>query len=396
MSPGILQPILPLAQEPAPTPGRIISAIVQLLERLVDWLHGFFPGISGPVFHLIAGLLLIALAVLLRQVAATAIFGRMQRRAEQGGTNVEEQLFLALIGPMGALLIVCGIYAALAIFNLSPEAEHLASYGARGAATVIVLWGIFCAGAAGLANFEKVARSRDLGIAVFMPLIKKMLGFVFGILGVLIVAESLGLEVKTFLAGLGIGGLAVALAAQDTIANMFGSFVVVLDHPFRVGDTVRIAGNEGTVEDIGLRSTRLRTSARTQIVMPNKLVASEAITNLTRMPQRRVDQTIGLTYDTTAAQMEAILADLRALLRHDPGVHPSLIAAYFMNYGESSLDIQIVYFTSDPDWQQHMAVRERVNLQIMRTVADRKLAFAFPTQTVIHETSLPPAVLGQK
>ena len=361
----------------------------------MDWLHGFFPGVGVPTFHVIAGLLFIVLAVLLRQVAASAIFGRMRQRAEQGTTNAEEQLFLALIGPMGAFLVVCSIYAALAVFNLSPEAEHLAAYGTRGAATVIVLWGIFCAGAAGLVHLEKVARSRDLGIAVFMPLIRKMLGFFFAILGILIVAESLGLEVKTFLAGLGIGGLAVALAAQDTIANMFGSFVVVLDHPFRVGDTVRIAGNEGTVEDIGLRSTRLRTSARTQIVMPNKLVASEAITNLSRMPQRRVDQAIGLTYDTTAGQMEVILADLRALLRQDPGVHPSLIAAYFASYGESSLDIQIVYFTNDPSWEKHMEVRERVNLQIMRAVEGRKLAFAFPTQTVMHGSALPPDVLGK-
>ena len=369
---------------------------MQLLERLVDWAHGYFPGISGPLFHVIAGLLLVVVAVLLRHVVAAAVLGRMHRRAAQGGSTGEEQLVLALIGPMGAFLIVCGIYAALAVFNLPPEAERLAAYGTRGAATVIVLWGIFCAGAAGLGHFEKVARSRDLGIAVFMPLIKKMLGFVFGILAILIVAESLGLEVKTFLAGLGIGGLAVALAAQDTIANMFGSFVVVLDHPFRVGDTVRIAGNEGTVEDIGLRSTRLRTGSRTQIVMPNKLVASEAITNLSRMPQRRVDQAIGLTYDTTAGQMEEILGDLRSLLRDDPGVHPSLVAAYFSAYGESSLDIQLVYFTSDPAWEKHMEVRERVNLKIMRAVAARKLAFAFPTQTVIHGNALPPPAILEK
>ncbi len=368
---------------------------MQLLERLVDWAHGFFPGVSGPLFHVIAGLLLVGLAILLRHAVAAAVSGRMQRRAAQGGSTGEEQLVLALIGPMGAFLFVCGIYAALAVFNLPPEAERLAAYGTRGAATVIVLWGIFCAGAAGLGHFEKVARTRDLGIAVFMPLIRKMTGFVFATLGILIVAESLGLEVKTFLAGLGIGGLAVALAAQDTIANMFGSFVVVLDHPFRVGDTVRIAGNEGTVEDIGLRSTRLRTGSRTQIVMPNKLVASEAITNLSRMPQRRVDQAIGLTYDTTAEQMEAILGDLRALLRDDPGVHPSLVAAYFSAYGESSLDIQIVYFTSDPAWEKHMEVRERVNLKIMRAVAARKLAFAFPTQTVIHGSTLPPQVTGR-
>jgi MscS family membrane protein len=241
------------------------------------------------------------------------------------------------------------------------------------------------AGAAAFAHAEKSARTRELGIGAFLPLIKKIVGFIFVVFSVLVIADALGADVRTFLAGLGIGGLAVALAAQDTIANMFGSFVVVMDHPFHVGDTVRIGTNEGTVEDIGLRSTRLRTGARTLIVMPNKMVATEAITNLSRMPQRRVDQTIGLTYDTTADQMEAILGDLRGLLSSDPAIHPGLIAVNFINYGESTLDIQIVYFTADPAWQRHLDARERINLKIMRAVAARGLQFAFPTQTVIHQ-----------
>ena len=199
------------------------------------------------------------------------------------------------------------------------------------------------------------------------------------------IADALGAHVETFLAGLGIGGLALALAAQDTIANMFGSFVVVLDQPFTVGDAVRIAGNEGTVEDIGLRSTRLRTAERTLIIVPNKTVASEAITNLSRMPQRRVEQTIGLTYDTTPEKMEAILGDLRALIPSDPDVHKGPVTVNFSQFSESSLDIKIVYYTASPDWQKHMDVRERVNLKIMRAVAARGLAFAFPTQTVIHQ-----------
>lgn len=395
MRSGIYPPILPLAQEPAPTPGRVVSAVVQLLQGLVNWLHGFFPQINGSLFHFIAGLALIGLAALVRTLATGILIRRARQRADAGGTNVEEEFLMAIVPPIGAFFMVCGIYAALAVFNLPLDAERIAAYGARGAATVIVLWAIFCVGAGMLTQFEKTARTKDLGIAVFMPLVRKMLGFSFAVLGVLVLAESLGLDVKTFLAGLGIGGLAVALAAQDTIANMFGSFVVVLDHPFRVGDTVRIAGNEGTVEDIGLRSTRLRTSARTQIVMPNKLVATEAITNLSRMPQRRVDQAIGLTYATTPEQMEAILGDLRALLRADPGVHPSVVGVYFAGYGESTLDIQIVYFTSDAAWAQHMEVRERVNLKIMRAVEARGLEFAFPTQTVIHETPPPPAALGK-
>ncbi|HTX64163.1 MAG TPA: mechanosensitive ion channel family protein, partial [Opitutaceae bacterium] len=212
----------------------------------------------------------------------------------------------------------------------------------------------------------------------------------------LTVAQRMGVNVAAFITGLGIGGLAFALAAQDTIANFFGSLVVVLDRPFRVGEYVSIGAAEGTVEDIGLRSTKLRTGARTLTVIPNKLVANESVTNFSRMPQRRVDQKIGLTYRTSPEQMEAILGDIRGILRGDPEVHPDLIAVHFTGYSESSLDIQIVYFTANPDWLKHLALRERVNLRIMRAVAARGLAFAFPTQTLHVEDEVARKLSGAK
>jgi len=232
-------------------------------------------------------------------------------------------------------------------------------------------------------HFAEGARSRRLQVAAFIPLIKKTLAAFFVIFSVLVTFESLGFEVKTFLTGLGIGGLAFALAAQDTIANMFGSFVVLMDQPFYVGEYIKVAAFEGTVEEIGLRSTRLRTAERTQVVIPNKTVASEVITNVTRMPQRRVDTAIGVTYDTPIDKLQEVLADLRAVLRTDPGVHQAQTVVSFANFQDSSLRIEILYFTTDPDWQQHMAVRERVNLAIMRAVAARGVSFAFPT-SVMH------------
>jgi MscS family membrane protein len=188
----------------------------------------------------------------------------------------------------------------------------------------------------------------------------------FVVLAASTIAQRMGVDVKAFLAGLGIGGLAFAFAAQDTLANFFGSLVVAVDRPFRVGEFVRIGSAEGTVEDIGLRSTKLRTGARTQVVIPNKMVANGIVTNLSRMPQRRVDQTIGLTYNITPEQMQALLEDLRGMLRADPEVHQQLIAVNFSGYSESSLEIQIVYFAADPDWQRHLDLRERINLKIMR------------------------------
>jgi len=197
-----------------------------------------------------------------------------------------------------------------------------------------------------------------------------------------------------FCTGLGIGGLAVAFAAQDTIANLFGSFVVVLDHPFKVGDYVRIGSAEGIVEDIGLRSTRLRSSDRTQIVLPNKTAAAETIVNFTRMPQRRVDQKLGLTYSTTPEQMEAVLVDLRHILAEDAGVHQGFVVVNFTDYNASSLDISVTYFAADPDFRKHLAVRERINLKIMRAGAARGLAFAFPTQTLHVEDDVARKLAG--
>jgi MscS family membrane protein len=361
------------------------GVMVELPERFAGWLHQFAPGVNDRVFRLGVCLAILGLTILLRRGIARFTVRQLKRISGGNEADMDQSVLNALRRPFATLLMVCGVFAALSTLRLPAPAAHLIESGARVAFIAVLLWGCMAAGAAAFAHAEKSARTRELGIGAFLPLIKKIVGFIFVVFSVLVIADALGADVRTFLAGLGIGGLAVALAAQDTIANMFGSFVVVMDHPFHVGDTVRIGTNEGTVEDIGLRSTRLRTGARTLIVMPNKMVATEAITNLSRMPQRRVDQTIGLTYDTTADQMEAILGDLRGLLSSDPAIHPGLIAVNFINYGESTLDIQIVYFTADPAWQRHLDARERINLKIMRAVAARGLQFAFPTQTVIHQ-----------
>jgi len=357
-------------------------------DRFAGWLHSFVPEVNERLFRFMVCLVILGLTILLRRLLTRVLLRQLQKLFGNG-KGMDDPVFAALITPVAALLMVCGIFTALAVLQLDAGGEWLVERGSRVAFTAVLLWCFMAGAGAGLDHMERVARSKGLGIGAFMPLLKKTLGVIFGIISALIIAASMGAHVEGFLAGLGIGGLAVALAAQDTLSNMFGSVVVMVDHPFHVGDSVKIAGNEGTVEDIGLRSTRLRTGARTLIVIPNKTVATEAITNYSRMPQRRVDQQIGLTYNTTTEQMQAILADLRAILLADPGVHKTLIAVNFVDFGESSLDLQIVYFTIDPDWLAHLAVRERLNLKIMQAVGARGLDFAFPTQTVIHENADP-------
>jgi MscS family membrane protein len=317
-------------------------------------------------------------------------------KIEKLSVRVNNKLMVPALEPPAAVFVMlCGLVAAMSIVPFWESVPNLVWLGERGALTAVVLWGLACAGGAMIDHFADGVRARKLHVAAFIPLIKRTLAACFMVFSVLVVSESLGFEVKTFLAGLGIGGLAFALAAQDTIANLFGSLVVVMDQPFYVGEFIRVAGFEGTVEEIGLRSTRLRTAQRTQIVIPNKTVAAEVITNLTRMPQRRVDATIGVSYDTPIESLQAVLGDLRLLIRSDPGVHPGQVVVSLGELADSSLRIQLLYFTSDPDWEAHLAVRERLNIAILRTLAARNVTIAYPTSVMHLDGPIARQIVGQ-
>ncbi|MBP6506785.1 MAG: mechanosensitive ion channel family protein [Opitutaceae bacterium] len=360
------------------------------LEVIVDGALELFDVKSSgnTTIHYIIAALLLVLAFLLRRVVTIFIFGFFRRLAARTKTTLDDKLFPALEEPVAALIVVTGGLSAMKVLKLSATSDEALGYATTIAYSLVLFWLFLRAFNTVLDHLQESAREKELGIAAFMPWIKKTLVAIFVVFGVLMIAQSLGADVKAFLAGLGIGGLAFALAAQDTIANVFGSIVVAIDQPFKLGEFVQIGSATGTVEDIGLRSTKLRTPQRTLIIIPNKAVASEVVNNFSRMPQRRVDLTIGLTYDTTPEQMETILGDIRELLNNEPGVHPELVLANFTGYGASSLDIQIIYFAADPNFAKAMELREAINLKIMRAVYARGLSFAFPTQTV-HVATLP-------
>ena len=374
-------PAAPLAQK----------EVTDLLERFVTWLHHFFLNIDEGLFHWIACGVVFLAAVLLRHVITNVIFFYLKKLAAKTETTLDDKLFPALEGPTATLVMVAGIFASLTVLQLSEQMDRWVVNGAKISTLAVILWGLIKAGGAVLDHLEELAHEKQMTVATFMPLIKKTLFVVAAIFSVLVIAQSQGLPVQSFLAGLGIGGLAFALAAQDTIANMFGSLVVVMDQPFKVGDTVRIGTNIGTVEDIGLRSTKIRLLDKSLVVIPNKSVASEAITNLARFTGRRVEQVLGLSYDTSPEKMTEIVADLRALIKEEAEVDPASVLVYFRDYAASSLDVWVAYVAKSADFQKGMELKQRLNLKIMRAVAAHGLSFAFPTQT-LH---LPEPIIGK-
>lgn len=378
--------------------GKVDVHTPDFLEHLVDGLLQIFDvRTSGntTTHYVIAGLFLLG-AIVLRGVVTRMLFGVLKTFASRTKTTLDDKLFAALAAPVGALIIYIGALASLKVLKLPPSSDLAVAYTSTVVFSFIIFWLLLRAFNTVLEHLQDVARERKMGVAAFMPWIRKALLTIFVIFGVLMVAQSLGADVKAFLAGLGIGGLAVALAAQDTIANIFGSVVVAVDQPFRIGEFVRIGGNSGTVEDIGLRSTKLRGADKSLTVIPNRTVAAEAITNLSRFTQRRFEQVIGLTYTTTPEQMEAIVTEFRELIRRDEEVDPGSVLVFFRDFSASSLDIWVAYMTKDADFEKSMRLKQRINTEFMRAVQRRGLSFAFPSQSLYIEGDVGRALAARR
>lgn len=360
-------------------------AATGFIEHVVDSVLELFNvnASSNTATHYVVSALFLILALFLRRVVTTLVFNRLRKLAAHTKTTLDDKLLPALEEPTKTLVGVFGIFCALDALKFSDATRQYINIGATIAFSLTFFWFLLRTLNALLDHAQEIARAKNLGVAAFMPWIKKTVFAVFVVFGVLMIAQSLGANVRAFLAGLGIGGLAFALAAQDTLANLFASVVVAIDQPFKIGEFVRIGDFLGMVEDIGLRSTKLRALDKSLVVMPNKTVASESVTNLSRFTQRRTEQVIGLTYDTSAEQMDAIVGDFRRIILGEDGVDPASVLVFFRDYNSSSLDIWVVYVAKDPDFVKYMQMRQRINLSFMGAVQARGLSFAFPTQTVV-------------
>ncbi|MDR2139910.1 MAG: mechanosensitive ion channel family protein [Tannerella sp.] len=231
---------------------------------------------------------------------------------------------------------------------------------------------------------EKGTRKKDARLNRHLfPVVKRgLLALVWLTGGVTALGEA-GVEAGSLWGTLGIGGLAFALASQESVKNMLGGITIFVDRPFRLGDIIRFDSIEGTVEDIGFRSTRVRTYDRRLVIIPNCKLTDVSVTNITSEPERRVVVTLGLTYDTRYEQMKYALALLKRIPQAIPEVNGQELTATFSDYGDSALLVTFIYFIRKPaDIRETVS---KVNFEILRTFNEAGLNFAFPTQTVYLE-----------
>lgn len=202
-----------------------------------------------------------------------------------------------------------------------------------------------------------------------------LLGFVFEV------------NVLTLITGLGIGGIAIALAAKESLENLIGSFTIFLDKPFTVGDLVKVDGVEGTVEKVGFRSTRIRTSEKTMATIPNRGMIDGVLENLSLRNSRKVSFIIGLTYETNSTSLRKIITEIESYINNHKGTSDDGNAS-FKSFGDSGLNVEVNYFVTELNYNQFLQIRQEINLEIMDIVMRNKSDFAYPTQRLISDRTI--------
>lgn len=328
---------------------------------------------------------IVMISFLLRQIISKIFVKILETFTKKTKINIDDNILQVLIEPLKLSTVILGVYLAKEWLKLNRFDAILESI-IKSFSTFIFFWILYRI----IHSFEHLISkfSSNFGRELSKDIenfIVKTLKLIVVIIGVMSILQEWGINVTAFVASLGLVGMAFALAAKDTAANLFGSLVIFIDRPFRIGDWVQTPSVEGTVEEIGIRSTKVRTFAQALVTVPNANMANEAITNWTRMQKRRIKMRIGLTYSTSITQMETILKELRDMLQAHPEIHNDQIMIFFDEFGDSSLNLFCYFFTNTTVWAEYLAVRENVNLEMMKIVEKNGASFAFPSQSLYIE-----------
>lgn len=313
---------------------------------------------------------------------------------ERRGRQTDREVLRRAVRPFGMFFGALVWLGGLLLLDLPETPLQITQVAAK---FVLMLAGVLAAYRVTdlLAEFfqSKAAATHTKIDDLLIPLLRKTAKVLVTAMGVIYIADSMDIEILPLLTGLGIGGLAFAFAAKDTIENFFGSIAVIADRPFEVGDWVVIGDTEGTIEELGLRSTRIRTFYNSVITVPNSTLVRASVDNYGRRRYRRFKTMLSVTYSTTPEQIEAFCAGVRELIRAHPYTRKDYFHVWLNGFGAYSLDILLYMFHECPDWSTEVRERHRFMLDVIRLADRLGVEFAFPTQT-LHLDRVAPTQPG--
>jgi small-conductance mechanosensitive channel len=349
----------------------------------VGFLEWIFLGnmVGRWLVALAAAILVGGALVLLRKL----LLGQLRRIATRTATDLDNVAAAALGATRWWFLVVVAVWAATLLLIL-PEAvrDRLGILAALVTLAQIGIWG-----AVAVRGYVESYSRRKLADDPASVTTVRALGFLATVLvwtAVLLVAlDNLGIRVTAMVTGLGIGGVAVALAVQNVLGDLFASLSIVLDKPFVYGDFIVVGDLAGTVEKVGLKTTRVRSLSGEQLVFSNSDLLQSRVRNYKRMFERRVVFTLGVVYRTSREQMEGIPAMIKDIVEAQPDLR--FDRAHFKSFGPSSLDVEVVYYVLGSDYNLYMDRQQAINLDILEAFNTAGIEFAFPTRTVVMETA---------
>ncbi len=369
--------------------------VTTLLERIENALETLVVGV--PVWRFVLAALIITVALIARRLIATLLSKLMSNFAAKTDTNLDDYILEAAYRPMQWAIVVIGTEIAVLTFPWltiagSEEAHVALEKSFMNIFALFYIWiGAFflwqLVEKLGLLFLEKrTEEEKKTNISIVVVTMRKFLRILIIVIAAAMTLERLGQDIKMILASFTVISAALAFAGRDAIANVFAAIVLSVDRPFSIGDWVVVGGTEGTIEELGMRSTKIRTFAKSLVHIPNNQLMNMTIENMSARPMQRVRANFGITYDSDPEKVEQLVAGIRKIIESNPRTYKDYIQVWFTELASDNLSIMLYFFIESKVWAEFLEERQRIYIDIMKLVKRMDLEFAFPTQTIfLHE-----------
>lgn len=324
--------------------------------------------------------------IILQKIFIKYILRFLTKLTVKTSTDIDEKILTSFERPLRYLFIILGLYLAILQLPHISIQNVTVSKLFRSSIIILITWGFYNLEDPHSGIFEGLNKKYGWQFDnILIPFLSRILRVITILLAISIIAQEWDYKVDSFIAGLGLGGLAFALAAQDTLANIFGGIIIILDRPFSIGDWIKAQDVEGTVEDITFRSTKIRTFAQALVTVPNSSLANGAISNWSRRGKRRITFNLGVTYSTSQKKLRNCVTRIKHMLLEHSDVNKDTIFVTFDKFNDSSLDIFLYFFADTTNWEKYLLIKEDINYRIMKILEDEGVSVAFPSTTVYLE-----------
>ncbi len=375
----------PAVVEAASEPARFAAAdkvpyLTFGLDRIEVLRHELF---DIPLWQYVASVIYIIASMWLARLIDWFVRVYIKRLTQKTETNLDDMLLELLHGPVRVVSFVFLLHVGLHVFHWPEWIETYMSLGLKLAVAGSITWMLMKAVDFGLNQVkERTVREQDKAMAAqLLPMLGRIIKIIILVIAVIVTGQNLGFEISGLLASVSVGGLAIGLAAQDSLANIFGAVTIFTDKPFRIGDRIQVDKVDGTVEAIGMRSTRVRALDGALVSIPNRVVGNSTVINMTARPAVRTDMNIGLVTSTTTEQVKQAVKIIEEVCRAHPTTKEA--TAGFSHFAESTLNVRVLHWSKEIAADLHVRAMQDINLDLKARLEAAGIEMAFPTRTLI-------------